>query len=239
MRPHEVSGIISRSLQHPNYDTIRASQKACGYTVDGFDPKIINRTVYEKGSYYRPIDYPAVSPPYLNALFTTTNTHAPPDSPNLYLRSPAEPTFLESPSIQQTANFRASIQKLKEDGNLACEQALALRAREFLTSDPSTSELCTPQEISFLEGAAATLAATSVRNLQAFKSARLISRSVVENDQHRELLDRVVIRACEVGPTTDMIERPCHFFVLKPGESVAVLQPGQVSAGMLWDLLLL
>ena len=168
-----------------------------------------------------------VSNNYLRALFTHSNIHAPPNAPNLYLKTPAEPTFLNTPSIRQTAEFRSSIQAVKEDGDLAYEQALGLRARTFLKNDPHTKELSS-EDRSFLEGVAATISSVSLRNPRVFESSSLYTRALIESDVNRNIVNKAVFRTCQVGPTIDDVQRPCQFYVTKPGEKLVALKPGQV-----------
>ena len=76
MKDYEVAAIIAKSLREPSHAVIKASQKDCGYSADGFNVKNLNIQKCDKGSVYRPLEsegYPTVTHQYLKALYCFPN----------------------------------------------------------------------------------------------------------------------------------------------------------------------
>ena len=214
---------------------MRASQKSCGYTPDGFDPLAIDISVFTKGQLFRPSHYPNVTPQYLRALYSSTNLHTPPQAPNLYLPTPSQPTFLDTPSVLESAEFRTSLHVAKGNCELACEQALALRAKAFVANDPRCQDISSEQK-AYCQGVAAALSVVALRFPKTHESTPLHARAAEES--HFSIIKDAVIRSVDIGPSPDIVEKPVRFFITKPGEQLAILRPGQVEWDVLCDTLL-
>ena len=230
MTEAEIATIIAKSLKRPTSEVIEFSQRDCGYTPDGFDPKLVKIEKFQKGSLYRPtIDegYPKVTHSYLKALYSETNCHAPTAAPNLYLPVPADPTFMEKPSLYETVQFRKAVQVLETGEDLAPDQAMSLQAKAAIMNDQRV-ELLDDNTKGFLQGTAAALCVMQLREDSVLKQLPLLCRSLIEDTTHCQIVEDAIKFVCNIGPSCDAVLKPVRFFVLERGEEVTTILPGQV-----------
>ena len=145
--------------------------------------------------------------------------------PNLYLPVPGLPKFMEKPSLSYTIEFKKSIQLLKSGEDLAPDQAIGLQARAAVKMD-SRIEHLNGEERSYLEGAAAGLAVSLLRNQSQMDKLPLLARALT--DEYFNVVEDAIKHVFLIGPASDLVLKPVRFFVLERGEQVAVIWPGQV-----------
>ena len=73
-----------------------------------------------------------------------------------------------------------------------------------------------------MQGVASSLATVTLRNENIFQQLPLISRVIVDDDNHREVIESAVKFSLNVGPATDTVMKQVRFFVLEKGERVAI-----------------
>ena len=205
MKEPKILQLVAKSLREPSFKTIEGSQLDCGYTLNGFDPKLIDINKYNQGTHS-----------YIRALFNSTNLNAPTEAPNVYLAVPAEPTFLDKPSMSDTIEFKQSLQIL-EGEDLSPDQAIGLQARAKLKSDPRLDHL-NANELAYLEGSAAALAVASLRDFSIFEKLPL-TKAI--SPEYSAILDDNVKFVSNIGPASDLVLKPIQFFVLEKGERAA------------------
>ena len=92
---------------------------------------------------------------------------------------PGLPKFMEKPSLSGTIEFKKSIQLLKSGEDLAPDQAIGLQARAAVKMD-SRIEHLNGEERSYLEGAAAGLAVSLLRNQSQMDKLPLLARALTD-----------------------------------------------------------
>ena len=132
---------------------------------------------------------------------------------------------MEKPSLSDTIEFRKSIQLLKSGEDLAPDQAIGLQARAAVKMD-SRIEHLNGEERSYLEGAAAGLAVSLLRNQSQMDKLPLLARALT--DEYFNVVEDAIKHVFLIGPASDLVLKPVRFFVLERGEQVAVIRPGQV-----------
>ena len=234
MTAAELTEIAAKALREPTHAVIRASLQSCGYTVDGYDPLLIDTSIYEKGSTFRPLPkegYPLPTKSYCVHLFSDVNMNVPFMCPNVYHRTPAWPTMLQR-SLLGKALITTEAQQLKAEGSVVFAQALAQQASSRLRETIEAEEVdMSSGDLDYCQGVAAGLAAGLMLHPTIRPDCSKITTaaaSVRELQTFAPFIEKSVAFAVDVGPITDMVKRPLSFVHVEPHETLAVLQKGQV-----------